>query len=253
MPTPKRTHQLHLVTEPRKPPAELVRCAALALEGGVDWLQLRDKSASAAALLAQARQLLSVAHQHAARLAINDRLDVALAVGADGVHLAAQSLPVDAAVELAGGRALIGRSVHSLDEATRAAEMGADYVTFGHVFPTSTHPGLPPRGLAELRAIVEAVDVPVLAIGGIGLDNLDDVLATGCAGVAVISAILSSPDPCDAAARMRCALDGSSHQPRMPFGKPSPPPSPRGRGSMETSPPPSPRGRGSLWRPRTCK
>jgi thiamine-phosphate pyrophosphorylase len=217
VPTPKRTHQLHLVTEPRKQPAELVGCAALALDGGVDWLQLRDKSASAATLFVQARQLLTVARQHRARLSINDRLDVALAIGADGVHLAAQSLPVEAAVPLAGGRTLVGRSVHSLDEAIGVARAGADYVTFGHVFPTSTHPGLPPRGLAELHAIVEAVDIPVLAIGGITVDNLDDVLATGCAGVAVISAILSNLDPYEAASRLRRALDGSAHQPRVPW------------------------------------
>src|SRR5207253_9916968 len=92
-----------------------------------------------------------------------------------------------------------------------------DYVTFGHVFPTTTHPGLPPRGLAELSEIVEAVDVPVLAIGGVTVDNLDDVLATGCAGVAVISAILSDPAPSEAAARLRSALDASPHRPRHPF------------------------------------
>jgi thiamine-phosphate pyrophosphorylase len=214
VPTPKRTHQLHLVTEPRKPPGDLVRSAALALDGGVDWLQLRDKSASAATMFGQARQLLTVARQHGAHLAINDRLDVALAVGADGVHLAAQSLPVDAAVALAAGRTLIGRSVHSLEEAIRVADAGADYVTFGHVFPTSSHPGLPPRGLSELRAIVEAVAIPVLAIGGITVDNLADVLATGCAGVAVISAILSSSDPYEAAGHLRRALDASLHTPR---------------------------------------
>jgi thiamine-phosphate pyrophosphorylase len=220
VPTPKRTHQLHLVTEPRKQPAELVRCVAFALDGGVDWLQLRDKSASAAAQFTQARQLLTVTRQYRAQLSINDRLDVALAIGADGVHLAAQSVPVEAAVELAGGRALVGRSVHALDEAITVAQAGADYVTFGHVFPTSTHPGLPPRGLDELRAIVEAVDVPVLAIGGITVDNLESVLATGCAGVCVISAILSSPDPREAAGRLRHALDASPHRPRTPWRTP---------------------------------
>jgi thiamine-phosphate pyrophosphorylase len=187
------------------------------LDGGVDWVQVRDKSASAAALLSQTRELLDMTREHAARLAVNDRLDVALAAGADGVHLAAQSLPVAAAVALASGRALIGRSVHGLDEAIDVAAAGADYVTFGHVFPTSTHPGIPPRGLNQLRAIVDAVDIPVLAIGGITVDNLDQVLATGCAGVAVISAILSNPDPCAAAARLRAALDGSTRQPRTPW------------------------------------
>jgi thiamine-phosphate pyrophosphorylase len=163
-----------------------------------------------------------VAHQHGAHLAINDRLDVALAAGAEGVHLAGQSMPVAAAVSLAAGRLLVGRSVHSLTEATQAAASGADYVTFGHVFPTTSHPGLPPHGLDELREIVEAVDVPVLAIGGITVDNLDNVLATGCAGVAVISAILSDPDPSRAAARLRDALDESSYRPRRPFPSPAP-------------------------------
>jgi thiamine-phosphate pyrophosphorylase len=209
-------HQLHLVTEPRRG-ADLVHAVAMALDGGVDWVQLRDKSASAVSLFGQARDLLRVVRQHGAHLAINDRLDVAMAAEADGVHLAAQSLPIDAAVHLAAGRVLVGRSVHGLDEALRVAAAGADYVTFGNVFPTATHPGMPPRGLAELAAIVRAVDVPVVAIGGISADNLDDVLATGCAGVAVISAILSDADPTRAASRLRRALDASHHEPRNLF------------------------------------
>jgi thiamine-phosphate pyrophosphorylase len=217
LPTPAHSHQLHLVTEPRKHADELVRNVALALDGGVDCVQLRDKSASAANLFGQSKLLLSVVRQHGALLSVNDRVDVALAANADGVHLAAQSLAVADAVHLAQGRLLVGRSVHSLDEAVKAAQDGAEYVTFGHVFPTSTHPGVPPRGLVELRTIVETVEVPVLAIGGITTDNLDEVLATGCGGVAVISAILSSPDPYDAAARLRRALDRSPHQPRIPW------------------------------------
>jgi thiamine-phosphate pyrophosphorylase len=213
-------YQLHLVTEPRRGAEELIRAVAMALDGGVDWVQLRDKSASAATLHAQAAQLLTAVHQHGSQLSVNDRLDVALAVGAEGVHLAGQSLPVAEAVRLAAGRLLVGRSVHSLDEATAAAAQGADYITFGHVFPTTTHPGLPPRGLNELKAIVDAVEVPVLAIGGITEDNLEDVLATGCAGVAVISAILSDPDPSRAASRLRRALDASDHEPKVQFPTP---------------------------------
>ena len=216
MATPAPTHQLHLVTEPRAR-HDLPAAIAAALEGGVNWVQLRDKSASAYSLFGQARQLLSITRDRGASLAINDRLDVALAVGADGVHLAAQSLPVGEATQLVNGRVLVGRSVHSLQEAIEAARQGAHYLTFGHVFPTTTHPGVPPRGLAQLEEIVHAVDVPVLAIGGIAPDNLDDVLGTGCAGVAVISAILSSPDPRDGAARLRHALDVSRHHPRTPW------------------------------------
>jgi thiamine-phosphate diphosphorylase len=212
--------QLHLVTEPRRSFDELKRAVGLAVAGGVDWVQLRNKSSSAAATFGEARALLAIAHHHGTRLSINDRLDVALAVAADGVHLAGQSLPVDAAARLAGGRMLIGRSVHARDEAIAAAAAGASYLTFGHVFPTTSHPGVPPRGLAELAAIVEAVDVPVLAIGGITEHNLEDVLATGCAGIAVISAILSDPEPDRAVARLRAALDASTRRPRIVFPEP---------------------------------
>jgi thiamine-phosphate pyrophosphorylase len=210
-------HQLHLVTEPPRGSRNLVGGVALALDGGVDWVQLRDKAASAQTLLATAKQLRTVVQQHGASLAVNDRLDVALAAHADAVHLAAQSLPVADAVALAEQKLMVGRSVHSLEEAVHAARDGADYVTFGHVFPTTTHPGVPPRGLSQLEEIVKQVDVPVLAIGGITVDNLEEVLATGCAGVAVISAILSAADPCDAASKLRRALDISNYQPRTPW------------------------------------
>jgi thiamine-phosphate pyrophosphorylase len=213
LPTPRL--QLHLVTEPRRSADELLRAVEKTLDGGVDWVQLRNKSASAAAMYAEAAQLLNILKERGAQLAINDRLDVALAVGAGGVHLAGQSLPVAAAVQLARGRLVVGRSVHGLAEAQAAAAAGADYVTFGHVFPTTSHPGLPPHGLAELRTIVDAVDVPVLAIGGISVDNLDAVLQTGCAGIAVISAILASADPRQAARHLRDALDSSPHIPRF--------------------------------------
>jgi thiamine-phosphate pyrophosphorylase len=214
-----RRFQLHLVTEPRGTPGELRAAVERAVAGGVDWVQLRDKAGSAAATYQQAEQLRRLTHATGVRLSINDRLDVALGVDADGVHLAAQSMPVEAAARVAGGRVLVGRSVHSLAEARAAVAAGADYLTFGHVFPTHTHPGLPPHGLAELAEVVAAVDVPVLAIGGITSRNLDSVLATGIAGIAVISAILSATDPRSAAAELRAVLDGTVHTPRMSFGE----------------------------------
>ena len=216
--------QLHLITEPKRSFAELLGAVRQAVAGGVDWVQLRDKSASALAMHRQASELLAPCHAERrakhpppARLSINDRLDVALACGAAGVHLAGQSLPVADAAALAGGRLLVGRSVHGLEEALADARDGADYVTFGHVFPSTSKPGLEPRGIAQLAEIVQAVDVPVLAIGGINPGNLDQVLATGCAGIAVISAILSAADPGQAAAELRRALDAAPHRPRRPF------------------------------------
>jgi len=209
--------ELHLITEPRRSFAELARAVEQAIEGGATWVQLRDKSASAATMLRQALELRDAARAAGGKLAINDRLDVALAAAADGVHLAGQSLPVPDACALAHPRLLVGRSVHGLEEAIQAAAGGADYLTFGHIFPTGSKPGLEPRGVRELAAIVEAVDVPVLAIGGIHAGNLRQVTATGCAGIAVISAILSAPDARRAAAELREALDASPDRPRHPF------------------------------------
>jgi thiamine-phosphate pyrophosphorylase len=214
-----RQFSLHLVTEPRRTPEALRAAIEEALDGGVDWVQLRDKSGSAAAMYHQAEHLRRLTRARHARLSINDRLDVALAVDADGVHLAGQSLPVGAAANVAGRRLLVGRSVHALAEAQLAVKDGADYLTFGSVYPTQSHPGMPPHGLTELRQVVEQVDVPVLAIGGISLHNLEPVLAAGCSGIAVISAILSAADPRAAAAQLRQALDASPHRPRIPFGE----------------------------------
>jgi thiamine-phosphate diphosphorylase len=209
--------QLHLITEPKGTPSELLGAVEQAAASGVDWVQLRDKQASGLAMFRQAEELRRLTQNAGVMLSINERLDVALAVHADGVHLAGQSLPVDAARQLAGSHLVVGRSVHSLDEARAVAQAGADYVTFGHVFPTSSKPGLPPQGVRTLADIVAAVDVPVLAIGGINAANLDEVLATGCAGIALISAILSAADPRQAAGELRAALDASPHQPRRPF------------------------------------
>ncbi len=213
--------QLHLVTERLiRPGSSLPRIAA-AVAGGVDWVQLRDRSAAAVELYdwACAVQAILASRRGGPRaaLSVNDRLDVALAVGADGVHLAGRSLPVAVARRLAGGRVLVGRSVHSVEEARQAAADGAQYLTFGHVYPSSSKEGLAPRGTAQLAAVVAAVDVPVLAIGGITAANLAEVLDTGCAGIAVISAILSAADPERAARGLRDAMDASRSTPRRPF------------------------------------
>ncbi|HEU0169523.1 MAG TPA: thiamine phosphate synthase [Chloroflexota bacterium] len=203
---------LHLITEPKR---NLLEAVEAALAAGADWVQLRDKNASAAATFQQASALRELTRRYGAKLSINDRLDVALAVDADGVHLAGQSLPVAEAVGVAAGRLRVGRSVHGLQEAIACAQAGADYLTFGHIFPSNSKPGEPPRGVAQLQEIVRAVDVPVMAIGGVTPANLELTLATGCAGVAVISAILSAADPRAAAAQLVAGLRASTCQPRF--------------------------------------
>lgn len=220
---------LHLITDRQAAPA-LVAAVAAALRGGVDWVQVRDKSAAAAELYQLACALRDACRAAGAGLLVNDRLDVALAADADGVHLAKKSLPVAAARRLLPPGRLLGASVHSVEEAVAAARAGADYVTFGSVFPTRSHPGRPPTGLDALAAAVAAVDVPVLAIGGITPENVAAVLATGAAGVAVISSVLLAADPAAAAARLREAMERAPGAPRVPF---PPPPGRRAPGAPE--------------------
>ncbi len=196
---------------------DLIEAVRAALRGGVDRVQVRDKTGPARELYETTLRIIPHALETGAEVLVNDRIDVALATGADGVHLAADSLPSGVVRELVGERTLVGVSVHSLDEARRAAEDGADYTTFGHVYPTASKPGLPPRGLRELAKIVESVDVPVVAIGGINHSNVAEVLRTGASGVSVISAILTARDPEKAVRELREEIDGSGLHPRHSF------------------------------------
>ncbi len=198
---------LQLITDPRLEREETVAALAAAAGAGIDSIQIRDKTASARDLLALATDAARVARSAGARLLVNDRVDVAVAVRAHGVHLAANSLPAGVARGMLEPWQLVGVSVHSVAEAVAAAAAGADYLTYGHIYPTPSHAGRPPRGLEALRGVVEAVRIPVLAIGGIDRDRVADVIATGCSGIAVISAILARRDVAAAASELRGALD----------------------------------------------
>ncbi|MGI9050306.1 MAG: thiamine phosphate synthase [Rubrobacteraceae bacterium] len=213
----RHQRQIHLITDPKQTRGNIASVVAAALRGGVDLVQLREKSGPALRLYEGAVGIIPKARKLGARVSINDRVDVALATGADGVHLAARSLPPEAARALIPPEMLLGVSVHGLEEARAAVDAGADYVTFGHVYPTSSKPGLPPRGVRGLSEIVESVGVPVLAIGGIDASNVREVLATGAAGIAVISTILAAEDPESAARELRRAVDDSPGHPRHPF------------------------------------
>ena len=179
---------------------------SFAVEGGVDAVQLREKELSGGDLHQLASSLRNVLAGRALLL-VNDRADVALAAGADGVHLPEHSVPIEAVRELVGEATLVGRSVHSVEAALRAEEEGVDYVQVGPVYETTSKPGATPAGLGLVREVVEAVRVPVVAVGGITAERAGDVLAAGATGVAVIGAIMDADDPKRAASRLRCALD----------------------------------------------
>lgn len=167
-----------------------------ALRGGTRAFQLREKDLSPRELYPLALEMRQLTQAYGARLLINDRVDVALAVDADGVHLTTTSLPASIARRVLGPERLIGVSTHTLTEAHAAADEGADFLVFGPVFFTpSKAPYGQPVGLDALRAVRAAVNVPILAIGGVKKPNLIQVLAAGADGIAVISAIISADDP----------------------------------------------------------
>jgi len=167
-----------------------------ALDGGVRALQLREKDLDGKDLFYLAEKVRALCARYRATLLINDRIDVALAVGADGVQLGKASLPIEAARALLGRQRLIGASTHSLQEARAAERQGADFVLFGPVFftPTKAVYGSP-QGPAALKKIVENIASPVYAIGGIKPDNVETVMAAGVKGIALISAVMAAHDP----------------------------------------------------------
>jgi thiamine-phosphate pyrophosphorylase len=178
-----------------------------ALRGGARALQLREKDLSPRELFPLAEEMRRLTATHGARLLINDRLDIALAVNADGVQLTTASLPVAAARRVLGPERLIGVSTHSPVEARVAAEGGADFVVFGPVYFTPSKASYgQPVGLDALRAVRAAVALPILAIGGIKKANLDQVVDAGADGIAVISAVIAADDPAAASQDLLATL-----------------------------------------------
>jgi thiamine-phosphate diphosphorylase len=165
----------------------LVAQAAEAGKAGLDLIQLRERDLEGAALTRLARRLIEAAAP--AKVIVNDRADVALAAGAHGVHLRGDSYDAKRLRGVAPSGWLIGRSVHTPAEAAAAGKAN-DYLVFGSVYPTASKPGVPPAGVAELKKVAAAGDAPVLAIGGITLARLPEVVAAGAAGVAGIEVFL---------------------------------------------------------------
>jgi thiamine-phosphate pyrophosphorylase len=199
---------LYLCTPIRPDLGEL---ADAVLGAGVDLIQLRDKQAEAGPLLEASAVLRDAAERHHALFAVNDRADVALAAGADVLHLGQDDLPLDWARRILGGDVLLGRSTHDLTQATRAAAEPWDYLVAGPVWATATKPGRPATGTALLEAVA-ALDPPQpwFAIGGITPANLPEVTAVGATRVVVVRAITDSPDPAAATRTLREALAGGA-------------------------------------------
>ena len=189
---------------------DLVHRAAEAVTGGVDMVQLREKDLPGCRLLSLTASLKG-AFGSRALLTINERADVAMAAGADGVQLAEDALPLAAVRRIMGPEALIGRSVHSEEGAVRAAADGADFLIVGTMYATSSHPAATPAGPGLVRRIAHllaerATSIPLIGIGGITADNQGEVIRAGAAGVAVITNILASPDPRGEAQRLKQAM-----------------------------------------------
>ena len=172
----------------------LLECVEEALAAGVTLVQYRAKAADGGVLYAEACKLKELCDKYNVPLIINDRLDIALAVGAAGVHLGQDDLPCAVARRLLGEDFIIGVSAHNPAEAVQAVSEGADYLGCGAVFGTATKHDVAKLGLENLRAIRKAVAVPMVGIGGITADNYAEVLATGADGAAVVSGILAQDD-----------------------------------------------------------
>lgn len=181
-----------------------------AVAGGATCVQLREKDTATRDFLAVARELRALLQPLGVPLIVNDRVDVALAAGADGVHLGQQDMPIEVARRLGPPGWIIGVSAESLEDAVRAEREGADYIGVSPVFatPTKTDTALP-LGLDGLRAIRRAVRLPLVAIGGIHEGNAREVIEAGADGLAVVSAIMAAPDPRAAAARLRAAVNAA--------------------------------------------
>ena len=202
-------YSLYLVTDRSlskgRSTAEIV---AAAVAGGVSCIQLREKSCGTREFLDEALALQPLLKSRNIPLIINDRLDIALAIEADGVHLGQSDMPIGMARKIAGTSLIIGISAESVEDALRAEQQGADYIGISPVFstPTKTDTALP-LGLEGVRQIRALVDIPLVGIGGIHSDNAESVITAGADGIAVVSAIVSAADPAGASKKLKTIID----------------------------------------------
>ena len=179
-----------------------------ALKGGVTCVQLREKEMDETAFLQEAKDICALCHRYGVPFIVNDNVDVAIACQADGIHVGQEDMAAGEVRRRVGDAMLLGVSVHTVEEARRAVRNGADYLGLGAVFPTSTKTDVDQMTNETLRAICDAVDVPVVAIGGINRGNLLKLSGSGVDGVALVSAIFSEEDIEDTCRKLRLLAEG---------------------------------------------
>ena len=203
------THRQSLAVPEAEQPQELLRTIERVAAAGVDWIQIREKDLPTRELLALVERAVVLTRGTTARILVNDRLDVALAAAASGVHLGGESMPVREVAEWVrrrpeGAGFLVGASCHALAEAQAAEQDGADYIFFGPLFATPEKLKYgPPQGTARLAEVCRAVRIPVIAIGGITKENAAECLAAGAAGIAAIRLFQETAEPAPVVRHLR--------------------------------------------------
>lgn len=187
--------KLYLITDRKVATKPLPEAVRLALEGGVRAIQLREKDLPIRELLALAQELRSITREFGAKLFINDRVDVAVAVDADGVHLGHLSMPPEGARKVVGKSMLIGVSTHDLGEAKAAEAGGADFITYGPIFETPSKVNkCIPVGIEAIKSIKSGISIPIYALGGVKSGLINQIMASGAYGISMISAIFGAND-----------------------------------------------------------
>ena len=186
---------LYLVTDKSDDEEKFLNTIESAIKGGVSVVQIREKTADTLDFYRLALKVKEITEKYGVPLIINDRVDVALAVDADGVHVGQSDMPCDVTRNLVGDDKIVGVSAATIDEARKAQNDGADYIGTGAVFPTATKDDAPKITKNDLKEIAESIEIPVVAIGGINHENASQLKDSGIAGLSVVSAIMSSDDP----------------------------------------------------------
>lgn len=192
----KVDYGLYLVTDTNICSREkLVSVTEAAIKGGVTLVQLREKDISTREFFAEALELKKLCKHYNVPLLINDRIDIALAVDADGIHIGQSDMPLKVSRKILGPNKIIGLSAGNVNQAVEAVNDGADYLGVGAVFPTSTKNDASNVGIEMLKQVRKSVDIPIVGIGGINPDNISQLYGSGIEGVAVVSCIMGSDDP----------------------------------------------------------